>query len=100
MIQTAAVPHETIYATDTDPVVALELTDLDGGDLDWPSPTVLIDGETTTSASWTGDVGSTRRLLIPWPAGLMTASITHHVLLVVPGGIDRPVAYVTIRASG
>ena len=56
---------ETVYADDTDAYVERQVTDNNGGTLDWP-PMVAVDASAyDLAATWQGDPGPSRTLRVP-----------------------------------
>jgi hypothetical protein len=84
----------TLYANDADVHVKYAITDADGGDNDWASPTVTT-GATSITCTWLGTAGPTRTLRVPL-TGLAAGS--HRLRLVVPGGNDVGLGTVSISA--
>ena len=86
------------YADDADAHVDYPITDVNGSNVDWATPTVKAvksGAEVTVTCTWLGSAAPTRSLKVPLDA---LGVGTHSLRLVVPNENDIPLGRVSIVA--
>lgn len=87
-----------VYTDDADAVAIWEVTDANGGTLDWGSPQIAVGDAAYTGATWLGDPGSTRQISLSMPLGLSLAPGVYAAYLKVPSGTDFELGLVHVAA--
>ena len=89
---------QVVYNDDVDAFVTWTVTDAEGQDLDWATPTIAVGNAAYGSAAWLGVAGPTRAIKLSTPSGLGLTPGVYAAYLKVPSGSDFQLGLVEVRA--